>query len=190
MAFSSSVQPKIKSILDGVAFLVTALSGVFLVLLVASFGWLVFGRYVLNDTPTWVEQMAMLLVTSITFLAAAVGIHERTHLSVDMLSMLVPERVGQIFNILIDVCIVVFGYAMALYGKELVDFAWFRSIPLLSIPILEWRIPDGIRYFPVVASGVLMCLFAGYRVIISALSLYSKQSVSAASHSSDVAGDK
>lgn len=96
MAFSSSIQPKIKTLLDAIAYLATALSGVFLVLLVASFGWLVFGRYVLNDTPTWVEQMAMLLVTNITFLAAAVGIHERTHLSVDMLSMIVPERVGQI----------------------------------------------------------------------------------------------
>jgi len=187
MAFSSFIQPKIKSILDGIAFLVTALSGVFLVLLVASFGWLVFGRYVLNDTPTWVEQMAMLLVTNITFLAAAVGIHERTHLSVDMLSMIVPERVGQIINILIDVCIVVFGYAMALYGKELVDFAWFRSIPLLTV--FEWRIPEGIRYFPVVASGVLMCLFAGYRVIYGTLNVFSKQSVSADPHSSDVAGD-
>ena len=183
MAFSSSTQPKIKTLLDAIAYLATALSGVFLVLLVASFGWLVFGRYVLNDTPTWVEQMAMLLVTNITFLAAAVGIHERTHLSVDMLSMLVPERVGQIFNILIDLCIVAFGYAMALYAKELVDFAWFRSIPLLGIP-------DGIRYFPVVASGVLMCLFAGYRAIYGTLNVFSKQSVSADSHSSDVAGDK
>ncbi|BFM50739.1 TRAP transporter small permease [Marinomonas sp. THO17] len=188
MAFSSSTQPKIKSILDAIAYVVTALSGVFLVLLVASFGWLVFGRYVLNDTPTWVEQMAMLLVTNITFLAAAVGIHERTHLSVDMLSMLVPERVGQVFNILIDLCIVAFGYAMALYGKELVDFAWFRSIPLLTF--LEWRVPEGLRYFPVVASGVLMCLFAGYRVVYGTLNVFSKHSLSADSHSSDVAGDK
>ncbi|MEO1104572.1 MAG: hypothetical protein AAFW98_12705, partial [Pseudomonadota bacterium] len=30
--------------------------------LVPMAGWLVFGRYVLNATPTWVEQVALLLV--------------------------------------------------------------------------------------------------------------------------------
>ena len=40
---------------------VTLLSGLSLVFLVVSFGWLVYGRYVLNETPTWVEQVALLL---------------------------------------------------------------------------------------------------------------------------------
>lgn len=58
MDSSSSKQTPVKTFLDALAYLATALSGVFMVVLVASFGWLVFGRYVLNDTPTWVEQMA------------------------------------------------------------------------------------------------------------------------------------
>ena len=33
-----------------------------LVVLTVIFGWLVFGRYVLNATPTWVEQVSLLLV--------------------------------------------------------------------------------------------------------------------------------
>ena len=44
--------------------------------------WLVYGRYVLNDTPTWVEQVSLLLVMVITFLGAAVGVHQHSHLSV------------------------------------------------------------------------------------------------------------
>ena len=40
-----------------------------MVVLLATFGWLVFGRYVLNVTPTWVEQLALVLVGYITFLA-------------------------------------------------------------------------------------------------------------------------
>ena len=32
-------------------------AGTGLVVLVAIFGWLVWGRYVMNDTPTWVEQV-------------------------------------------------------------------------------------------------------------------------------------
>ncbi|MBJ7537255.1 TRAP transporter small permease [Marinomonas transparens] len=183
MDSSSSKQPIVERFLDMLAYVATALSGVFMVVLVATFGWLVFGRYVLNDTPTWVEQMALLLVTNITFLAAAVGIHERTHLSVDILSLVVPKRASQVIDIVIDMTILVFGLAMAIYGKELVDFAWFRTVPLLGIS-------DGIRYFPVVASGVLMSLFSGYRIVTGVMRLFMHESVSADSLSSDVKGDQ
>ena len=33
-----------------------------LVVLIVTFGWLVLGRYVLNATPTWVEQLALVLI--------------------------------------------------------------------------------------------------------------------------------
>lgn len=48
--------------LDCIAQWCIIVSGILLVFLVASFGWLVFGRYVLNDTPTWVEQSSLLIV--------------------------------------------------------------------------------------------------------------------------------
>lgn len=178
-----SKQTPVKTCLDVLAYLATMLSGVFMVVLVASFGWLVFGRYVLNDTPTWVEQMALLLVTNITFLAAAVGIHERTHLSVDMLALCVPKRVNQLINIVIDMTILVFGISMVIYGKELVDFAWFRKVPLLGIS-------DGIRYFPVVACGVLMSLFSGYRVVIGIVAQIIWKPETTDSNFSDVKGDQ
>ncbi|GGN22923.1 MULTISPECIES: TRAP transporter small permease [Marinomonas] len=180
-----SKQIPIKTFLDALAYLAMALSGVFLVVLVASFGWLVFGRYVLNDTPTWVEQMALLLVTNITFLAAAVGIHERTHLSVDILSLCVPKRFNQIINVVIDLTLLAFGVAMLVYGKALVDFAWLRTISLLGIS-------DGVRYFPVVACGVLMSLFSGYRVVMGVMALFIVEPESEAtdSLSSRVKGDQ
>ena len=34
------------------------LAGTALVSMTVLFAWLVFGRYVLNDTPTWVEQVS------------------------------------------------------------------------------------------------------------------------------------
>jgi len=58
------------------------LAGVALVAMTLMFAWLVFGRYVLNDTPTWVEQVSHLLLMVIAFLGAAVGVREHTHLAV------------------------------------------------------------------------------------------------------------
>ena len=39
-----------------------------LVLLIAAVIWQVFGRYVLNNTPTWAESLALLLVLYVTML--------------------------------------------------------------------------------------------------------------------------
>ncbi len=56
-------------VLDSAAVGCLIIAGILLVLLIILFGWLVFGRYVLNDTPTWVEQASLLIVVYITFLA-------------------------------------------------------------------------------------------------------------------------
>ena len=69
-------------ILDLISDINTIITGVALVVLTVIFGWLVFGRYVLNDTPTWVEQVALLLVVYIGFLGASIGVHKKTHLGV------------------------------------------------------------------------------------------------------------
>ena len=44
--------------LDLISYICTVITGVMLVVLTVIFGWLVFGRYVLNATPTWVEVEA------------------------------------------------------------------------------------------------------------------------------------
>ena len=42
------------------------LAAISLVAMTVFYVWLVYGRYVLNDTPTWVEQVSLLLVMVIT----------------------------------------------------------------------------------------------------------------------------
>lgn len=144
-------------LLDALATICLVLSGVCMVILVFSFGWLVFGRYVLNDTPTWVEQVALLLVVTITFLGAAVGVHQRTHLNVDILSALLPAKGQAILNLLIDLLLAGFGAVMAYQSYGLVQFAWHKSIPLIGVP-------DGLRYIPMMISGALITLFCLARV--------------------------
>ena len=73
------------------------LAGIAIVVMTAIFAWLVFGRYVLNDTPTWVEQVSLLLVMVIAFLGAAAGVHNHTHLSVVIFRNIVPGPVRTVF---------------------------------------------------------------------------------------------
>ena len=128
-------------------------TGLSLVALTAIFGWLVWGRYVLNATPTWVEQVALLLVMTIAFLGAAVGVHDHTHLSVNVLRSAVSRRLRTAFVALTDLMMAGFGLLMLWYGSQLTLFKWGSLIPLLQIP-------EGLRSLPLTVGGGLIALFS------------------------------
>ncbi len=140
-------------LLDLIALVCRILTGVALVVLTVIFGWLVFGRYVLNATPTWVEQVSLLLVMTIAFLGAAVGVHEHTHLSVSLLRTSVPKVVRTVFVIVTDVVMACFGGLMLWFGAQLTMFKWGSLIPLLNLP-------EGLRSLPLTIGGGLILLFS------------------------------
>lgn len=129
------------------------LAGTALVVMTAIFAWLVFGRYVLNDTPTWVEQVSLLLVMVIAFLGAAVGVHQHTHLSVVIFRNIVPSRVRTGFVFVSDALMALFGGMMFWYGIELTQFKWKTLIPLI-----QWS--EGLRSLPLTICGALLFLFS------------------------------
>jgi TRAP-type C4-dicarboxylate transport system permease small subunit len=146
------IRTRYYGLLDGLAFACKIITGVSLVVLTLIFGWLVFGRYVMNDTPTWVEQVSLLLVMVITFLGAAVGIHEHTHLGVSYFREVVPDRIKTLFTVLSHIALLIFGAVMATQSYKLTVFKWGTEIPLLHLP-------EGLRSLPIAICGVLICLF-------------------------------
>ena len=117
------------------------------------FGWLVFGRYVLNATPTWVEQVSLLLIVYIGFLGASVGVHKRTHLGVSVFREISPRPVQVLFDLLSFVIMAGFGLVMAVYGYKLTIFKWTAAIPLINIS-------EGWRSLPIMLSGVFVFLYS------------------------------
>ncbi len=140
-------------VLDSIALACRFLTGLSLVVLTVIFGWLVFGRYVLNATPTWVEQAALLLVMVIAFFGAAVGVHEDSHLSVQLLRNSVSSRVRAALVVVSDILLAVFGFLMCWYGTELTIFKWGSLIPLIQLP-------EGLRSLPLAVGGGLIFLFS------------------------------
>jgi len=134
------------------------LASIALVVLVATFGWLVFGRYVLNVTPTWVEQLALLLVCYITYLGAAVGIHENTHLGVTLFRDMMGTRISTFLKIIIDIALAAFGLIMLIASVELVKFGWATLLPMLNIP-------ESFRSLSAALCGGLVFIFAGLRAV-------------------------
>ena len=129
------------------------LAGTALVAMTLMFAWLVYGRYVLNDTPTWVEQVSHLLLMVIAFLGAAVGVRQDTHLSVVLFRSVVPSMVRTVFVFITDVLMAGFGGFMFWYGLELTQFKWKTLVPLI-------RVPEGLRSLPLTICGALVFLFS------------------------------
>lgn len=143
----------IDKVLDLISKACLILAGVALVAMTLMFAWLVYGRYVLNDTPTWVEQISHLLLMVIAFLGAAVGVRQDTHLSVVLFRGAVPAKVRTVFVFITDTLMACFGGLMFWYGLELTQFKWNSLIPLI-------RLPEGLRSLPLTICGALVLLFS------------------------------
>ncbi len=144
---------KLDRVLDTLALICVVITGVAMVVLTVIFGWLVYGRYIENSTPTWVEQAALLLVMLIAFLGAAVGVHQDTHLSVTVFRTAVPTWLRRVLVLATDIIMAGFGFLMVWFGTRLTIFKWGSDIPLIHVP-------EGLRSLPLTVGGGLILLFA------------------------------
>lgn len=140
-------------LLDRISAVSTLIASIGLVVLTVIFGWLVYGRYVLNSTPTWVEQVSLLLVMLIGFLGASVGIHKNTHLGVSYFREISPRPVRRVFEFVSHVILIVFGAVMMVKSYELAVFKWGSQIPLIHVP-------EGLRAIPIMLCGAFTCLYS------------------------------
>lgn len=142
-----------QQVLDGLAQMATLVASVLMVALIVIFGWLVYGRYVLNATPTWVEQVALLIVVWITFLGAAVGVRRRTHLAVDFIRDAAPARVRKLAMLFCILALIFFGIMLTWQGYVMFERTARRIVPLLGIS-------EGWRAVPVIIGGALILVFS------------------------------
>ncbi len=131
--------------------LVLAVIGLIAVILCVQ--WQVIGRYVLNDTPTWAEALALLLVLFVTAFGLAVGVRDAGHIGLESMVVLLPEKWQHRIELLIHVLVGAFGALMVYGGGQWMLAKWGEKKPMLPVP-------DGIDYLPLVIAGALIVLFS------------------------------
>jgi TRAP-type C4-dicarboxylate transport system permease small subunit len=129
-----------------------------LVLLLAAVSYQVFGRYVMNNTPTWAESLALVLVLYVTMLGCAVGVRDAGHIGMEMLGDLVPASWKRPIEIIIHMLTMSFGGLMVWNCSEM-----FMSVRDYMIPTLH--ISEAFRYVPFILSGTLIILFSIEHII-------------------------
>ncbi|RYF71490.1 MAG: TRAP transporter small permease [Comamonadaceae bacterium] len=124
-----------------------------LVAVICAVSWQVFGRYVLNNTPTWAESLALLLVLYVTMFGVAVGVRDAGHIGLESLLVLAPDGLRLKMEYLIHALVMVFGAAMAWNCLSLAQSVWDYRLPTL------W-ISEGWKYVPASIAGVLIVMFS------------------------------
>ncbi len=134
------------------------LGAIGLVVMTIIIGWQVFGRYVLNDSPNWSEQAALVLMIWYVCLAAAAGVYEGFHIRIVALENAVSAKLRflmiTINNIVVGLC----GAAMAIWGAQLVSETWSHDVPTLILT-------RGMVYLVIPIAGALIALFALERLL-------------------------
>jgi len=120
--------------------------------------WQVFGRYVLNSSPTWTESLSLIIVLYVTLLGAAVGVRDAGHIGLESFLVLAPDWLRLKMEYLIHALVLVFGATMAWNCALLAESVWSYRLPTL------W-ISEGWKYVPATISGVLIVMFSIEHII-------------------------
>jgi TRAP-type C4-dicarboxylate transport system permease small subunit len=110
-------------------------------------------RYVFNDAPPYVEQLALLLVISVAMFGAAAGVRDAGHIGLDSLVALLSERAQFWCGLAVCVLSIVFGLALLAGSFEMAVSTYASTIPTLGLS-------EAFRYLPVLVGGLLIALFS------------------------------
>jgi TRAP-type C4-dicarboxylate transport system permease small subunit len=147
---------KLKFITDLLSLLSKAalwISGIGLLVMTFFVGWQVFGRFVLNDSPSWTEPAALLLMSWFIVLGSAVGVREGVHLGFETALHYAPPFLRRIMLTITEVLVIAFGSAMSWYG-------WIMTIDTWGSNMAGLPVPQGMDYLPLAIGGGLIALFS------------------------------
>lgn len=143
---------------DALAGVTIAIGATALALMVLVLAWQVIGRYVLNDSPSWTEPVALTLMSVSALFGAAIAVRAESHFSFPTLVESSPPVVRALLRSLARLIAVLFGAALAWFGFFLMIDSW--DTPMAGAPA-----PEGLSYAGLAFGGALIAIFAVERLL-------------------------
>jgi TRAP-type C4-dicarboxylate transport system permease small subunit len=122
--------------------------------------WQVFARYVLNDSPSWTEPVALLLMSVAMMLGAAAGVRNDAHFGFFLLAHLAAPPIRTVLVSISRLIVMGVGSLLAYWGGVLLADGW--GVPMAGAPL-----PQGLYFLPICVGGVLIALFAFERLLVA-----------------------
>ncbi|KAA0890910.1 TRAP transporter small permease [Pusillimonas sp. ANT_WB101] len=141
---------RLERVLTAVVQTLTVLSAVVMILslLVG-----VFFRYVMQDSLTWSEEVAMLCFSWLIFLAAALMVRENGHVRMELIEPAMSAKAYGLLNQFIWILIAMIGGYMAWTGFQFIQLTMGQSSPAIRYPI--WM-----RDISLPIGGILITFYA------------------------------
>lgn len=118
----------------------------------------VFSRYVLNFSLRWSEEVPLIMMVWFGFISLALGVKKKLHISIEVFFTFFPEPAQKVILKFVDLCILIFGIIMVIYGFKL-------SVVMMGSTMPATKMPTGYLYAVVPISG----LFVAFDSLMSLL---------------------
>lgn len=139
----------------------TAVACIALVSMTLVEAWQVFARYVLNNSPSWTEPVALLMMSATMMFGAAAGVRSESHFGFFIALHVAPPKVRVVLLTVSRLIVLSIGAVLAFWGAALLMDDW--SIPMAGAPL-----PQGLVFLPIGLGGALISLFALERLVTGA----------------------
>lgn len=141
------------SALEPLARICLGIAGVALVIMAAAQAWQVFARYVLDDSPSWTEPVALLCMSTLMMFGAAAGVHANRHFGFFILVENARPRMRRVLLLFAQFVAVATGVMFLIWGAQLTIDAW--DYPMAGAPL-----PQGVVFLPLCLGGALIAVFS------------------------------
>jgi TRAP-type C4-dicarboxylate transport system permease small subunit len=143
---------------DVLANVTVGVAAVSLASLVLVLAWQVIGRYVLNDSPSWTEPVALTLMSVSALFGSAIAVRAESHFSFPTLLESSPPPIRSALRFMSRSIAVLFGASLSWFGFFLMADSW--KTPMAGAPA-----PEGLAYAGLAFGGALIALFAFERLL-------------------------
>lgn len=153
MADAQAEVDRIERVLIVVGRLAQFFCTVLMVVMTAIISWQIFGRFVLNDTPKWSEQLAGILMVYMTMIGGALALRENRHIALTYFRDRWSPRARARARLLSYLLVAAFGLLMMVSGFRMTHLVQAWTIPTLGVS-------QSLNYWSFPVAGLLIFVFA------------------------------
>jgi TRAP-type C4-dicarboxylate transport system permease small subunit len=143
----------VRSLLAGTARAALVLAAAALVCMTLVEAWQVFARYVLNDSPSWTEPVAIFLMNLAMAFSAAYGVRAQAHFGFFIGVHSAPPALRSVLLAIAWLVELATGCLLAYWGATMAADAW-------DVKMAGAALPQGMAPLPLCVGGALIALFA------------------------------
>jgi TRAP-type C4-dicarboxylate transport system permease small subunit len=110
-------------------------------------------RYVFNRSPSWAEEIAIVLMIWFGVLGIPIGLKLKIHIGVQFIYNRFPVRFKWVLSRLTFSLIGIFGIIMLVFGTQLVGYGMLSTLPAT-------KLPSAVEYVVFPISGLMVIYYA------------------------------